>query len=105
MPRYDSKVHGRHHRSPTKTPRRGVAGAAAILVLLAWGAPTASAAKSDQQTDSGRMVDIGGGRELLLECRGTGAPTVVLVTGLGERAENWSQTTKPSDERDAVYPN
>jgi pimeloyl-ACP methyl ester carboxylesterase len=29
----------------------------------------------------------------------------VLVTGLGERAENWSQTTKPSDEREAVHPN
>jgi pimeloyl-ACP methyl ester carboxylesterase len=27
-----------------------------------------------------------------------------LVTGLGERAENWSTTTKPGDARMAVYP-
>ena len=39
-----------------------------------------------------------------MECRGRGSPTVVLVTGLGERAENWSKTTNPSDEREAVYP-
>jgi pimeloyl-ACP methyl ester carboxylesterase len=33
-----------------------------------------------------------------------GSPTVVLVAGLGERAENWSATTNPNDGRRAVYP-
>ena len=30
----------------------------------------------------GRLVDIGGGRRMQIECRGTGNPTVVLETGL-----------------------
>jgi pimeloyl-ACP methyl ester carboxylesterase len=49
-------------------------------------------------------MDVGSGRKIFMECRGRGSPTVVLVTGLGERAENWSKTTNPSDEREAVYP-
>src|SRR3982750_702682 len=32
------------------------------------------------------LVDIGGGRKMYLECRGTGSPTVVLVSGKGNRA-------------------
>ncbi len=102
MPRWNTEVQVRHDRSATTAPRRVVAGAAVILLLLAWGAPAASAAKPD--ADSARLVDIGGGRKIFLECRGHGSPTVVLVTGLGERAENWSETTKPSDEPHAVYP-
>ncbi len=31
---------------------------------------------------AGRLVDIGGGRRMQIECRGTGSPTVVLETGL-----------------------
>jgi len=49
------------------------------------------------QTDRSGLVDIGNGRQLFMECRGTGAPTVVLVTGLGERAGNWSTTTTPDE--------
>jgi pimeloyl-ACP methyl ester carboxylesterase len=41
------------------------------------------------------MVDIGGGREMYMECRGSGSPTVVLVAGGGERGENWSATASP----------
>jgi hypothetical protein len=52
-----------------------------------------------------RLVDIGRGRTMFMECRGRGSPTVVLVAGLGERAENWSVTTDPRDRRQAVYPN
>ena len=54
------------------------------------------------------MVDIGGGRKLYLECRGTGTPTVVLVPGLVAAADTWSYVTdssgtmKPSGS--AVYP-
>ena len=49
-----------------------------------------------------RRVDIGGGREMYLECRGSGSPTVVLVAGGGERGENWSATASP--DQTGVFP-
>jgi hypothetical protein len=33
--------------------------------------------------DFAALVDVGGGRKMYLECRGSGSPTVVLVSGLG----------------------
>lgn len=42
----------------------------------------------------GRMVDIGGGRRLNLDCRGTGWPTVLLETGLGAQASSWNDVMK-----------
>ncbi len=48
------------------------------------------------------MVAIGGGREMYLECRGSGSPTVVLVAGGGERGENWSDTASP--DQTGVFP-
>jgi pimeloyl-ACP methyl ester carboxylesterase len=44
-------------------------------------------------TDTSRAIDIGNGRSIFLECKGNGRPTVILVTGLGERADNWMITT------------
>lgn len=55
------------------------------------------AVAGETQTDRSGLVVIGDGRQLFMECRGTGAPTVVLVTGLGERADNWSTTTTPDE--------
>src|SRR5262249_30830911 len=40
--------------------------------------------------DVAGLVDIGGGRRLYLECRGTGSPTVVLIAGYGNRGSVWS---------------
>src|SRR5262249_44710066 len=36
------------------------------------------------------LVNIGGGRRMHLECRGTGSPTVVLVSGLDSAADVWT---------------
>ncbi|HEY3912759.1 MAG TPA: alpha/beta hydrolase [Stellaceae bacterium] len=47
------------------------------------------------------LVDIGGGRRMYLECRGIGAPTVVLVGGLRASADDWSVADKPAS---AVFP-
>ena len=33
------------------------------------------------------LVDIGGGRKMYLECRGSGSPTVVFVSGRSDRAD------------------
>jgi len=41
---------------------------------------------------------------MYLTCSGRGSPTVVLVSGLGERADNWSVTADPSTAGQAVFP-
>lgn len=48
----------------------------------------------------GRTISVGG-RELFLECRGTGSPTVILQSGFGDAGDIWSlsDTTSP-----AVFP-
>ena len=54
------------------------------------------------------LVDIGSGRKMYLQCRGSGSPTVVFVSGRSDRADIWSSVTdssgklKPSSS--AVYP-
>ncbi len=37
----------------------------------------------------GRLVDIGGGRSIYLDCRGAGSPTVILEAGLTGGADGW----------------
>ena len=46
------------------------------------------------QNDFAGLVDIGGGRKMYLECRGTGSPVVVLVSGLKGSAGDWDVTAK-----------
>lgn len=42
------------------------------------------------------LFDVGGGRRIYLECRGSGAATVVLIGGLRAAADYWNRTdTKP----------
>lgn len=54
--------------------------------------------------DFAGLVDIGGGRKMYLECRGTGAPTVVLISGKGNGAADWSEVLDPADPaHDADY--
>ncbi len=49
-------------------------------------------------------VGIGNGRAIHMECRGSGTPIVVLVSGLGERADNWMHLPNPGPADQAVYP-
>jgi pimeloyl-ACP methyl ester carboxylesterase len=67
-----------------------------------------NANSSAKPTDSfGGLVDIGSGRKMYLQCRGSGSPTVVFVSGRSDRADIWSRATdssgklKPSNS--AVY--
>jgi pimeloyl-ACP methyl ester carboxylesterase len=53
--------------------------------------------------DFAGRVDIGGGRRMYLECRGTGSPTVVLIAGYGNRASAWSALS-PNVAPPAVLP-
>jgi D-alanyl-D-alanine carboxypeptidase len=54
--------------------------------------------------DFAGLVDIGGGREMYLECSGSGSPTVVLIAGKGNGAADWSEVLDPADPvHDADY--
>jgi pimeloyl-ACP methyl ester carboxylesterase len=64
-----------------------------LAILVAMSAATASAAP----TDFAGLVDIGGGRKMYLECRGEGAPTVVLISGKGNGAADWNTVLDPVD--------
>src|SRR6266480_2944591 len=41
-------------------------------------------------SNSGGLVDIGRGRKMYLECRGTGSPTVVLISGTRGAHDDWT---------------
>jgi pimeloyl-ACP methyl ester carboxylesterase len=63
--------------------------AGAVGVLLAATACSAAPSPGPGNADVAGLVDIGGGRRLYLECRGAGSPTVVLISGYGNRASAW----------------
>jgi hypothetical protein len=46
-----------------------------------------------EESDFAGLVDIGGGRQMYMECRGTGSPTVVLESGLRGAADVWSMSS------------
>ena len=83
--------------SPTAT-----ATATATASATASPSATATAPDSGKSKDFAGLVDIGGGREMYMECQGTGYPTVVFVAGAQDRAETWSTTKDPSEQ--AVLP-
>jgi D-alanyl-D-alanine carboxypeptidase len=62
-----------------------------------------AALRAGVRGDFAGSVDIDGGRKLYLECRGTGSPTVVLVSGKGNRADIWS-TPNPEKPGPVVFP-
>ena len=50
------------------------------------------------------LVDVGGGRKMFFACSGTGSPTVVLISGRGNGAADWSEVLDPADPaHDASY--
>lgn len=55
--------------------------------------------------DFASLVDIGGGRKLYLECRGSGGPTVVLEAGYRSPATVWTDDLiEPGSNRTMVLP-
>jgi pimeloyl-ACP methyl ester carboxylesterase len=60
---------------------------AALVTACSNSARTAS--RMAASSDFAARVDIGDGRKMFIECRGAGAPTVVLVSGLDAAADLW----------------
>jgi pimeloyl-ACP methyl ester carboxylesterase len=86
--------------------------ALALVFAIALGAASASpqSAAADTANASsaahGRfagLVKIGDGRRLYLECRGSGGPTVILVSGVGNAGDVWSHVD-PGVRGPAVFP-
>jgi hypothetical protein len=74
-----------------------ILGAVRVLLLLAPPviALEASAAFAESGNFAG-LVDIGSGQKVYLECSGTGSPTVVLISGKGNGAADWSEVLDPA---------
>ena len=53
------------------------------------GAPVKTPRINPLAESSGRLVAIGGGRSLYMECVGSGSPTVVLEAGFGADTHSW----------------
>jgi len=70
--------------------RRSIAAVLCTLAMVSCGYSSAS-------TDFTGLVDVGAGRAIFAECRGAGSPTVVLIAGKGNGAEDWLQIIAPDD--------
>ncbi|AKS35607.1 alpha/beta hydrolase [Mycolicibacterium goodii] len=80
-------------------PSRIGAFTGALWTAAVLGVPPIAAANP---ADVAALVDIGDGRAIFVECRGTGSPTVVLMAGKGNGADDWWQILAPGDpEHDA----
>ena len=98
-----SDVATRDDRDRCTGARRRRAGQTAALMTVALLATACGGGEAS--TDVAGLVDLGNGRSILLECRGSGGPTVVLVAGMGERADTWMSTTSdPSSTQGSVFP-
>lgn len=53
-------------------------------------APLPAVRNSTAAADVATRVDIGGGRKMYLQCRGSGSPSVILLAGLKASAEDWT---------------
>ncbi|WP_405527108.1 alpha/beta hydrolase [Streptomyces avidinii] len=83
---------------------RTAAAVAALLLMTAAAGPVSG--EPGGSGDSGRQVEIGGGRSLYLQCAGSGSPTVILLSGLHEASDPWSltDTSPPVPKAPAVLP-
>ncbi|MEO8754622.1 MAG: alpha/beta hydrolase [Casimicrobiaceae bacterium] len=66
-----------------------------FLALLSIALVAGACTEGGSSKLSASLVEIGGGRTMYMECDGVGSPTVVLVSGKGNRADTWS--TNPVD--------
>lgn len=62
-----------------------------LLVAVGGGVETVAAATSGSSPPGDGRTYLVNGHRLYLDCDGTGAPTVVLFNGLGERTPSWAE--------------
>jgi pimeloyl-ACP methyl ester carboxylesterase len=107
---------------PARLVDVAIVAAMACLVLAGCSAGTAAdgsavgttlppAGTVSPDRDFSGLIDLGGGRVMHLECSGTGAPTVVLISGTGNAGDVWREARPAGDPTgpisqndDAVFP-
>ena len=57
-----------------------------------------------ETSNSGGLVDIGGGRKIYLQCSGVGSPTVVLISGTRGAHDDWTDLMDPKNPAAATKP-
>jgi pimeloyl-ACP methyl ester carboxylesterase len=69
----------------------------ALVLLLTGAVYEAFASRNDAQAypAPGRLVDIGGGHRLHIQCLGNGSPVVVFDSGLGGTSLDWTLVQAP----------
>src|SRR6266478_4527070 len=78
-------------------------GAGVFLLLVSFVNPFQPViAYAAGNKNSGELIDIGDGRKMYLECRGSGSPTVILESGYHNDAESWSTPLEPG--KSTVFP-
>jgi len=61
-------------------------------------------AAAAEASSSGGLVDVGRGRKIYLEYRGTGYPTVVLISGTRGAHDDWTDLIDPKNPNSAPKP-
>lgn len=92
-------------RRGIRSPRVGALPAVVMALVLAAcaGAPDpnppdrTATATATPRADIAGTFDIGDGRRMYLECRGSGAPTVILISGQRGSAADWSITVNDDE--------
>ena len=79
---------------------RSVTGAVVGVALLAGGCssdPAPGAAAPRMEGGFAGLVEIGGGRQIWVECQGSGSPTVVLVSGAAGAHDDWTHVADAAE--------
>src|SRR3954468_3284860 len=69
---------------------------AAASIVVSCSSSTATPVDTSSQSVDG-MIDVGGDRSLYAKCQGLGSPTVVLIAGKGNGAQDWQDVLAPGD--------
>jgi pimeloyl-ACP methyl ester carboxylesterase len=104
----------RRHRLPVLA----LAVIVASFGTAAFGSPASSTASGARTSAASRsvaaghasaagtdgLVAIGGGRKLFLKCRGSGGPTIILISGFRGGYDDWTHVTTGPDEPPTASP-
>ncbi|SFS03566.1 Pimeloyl-ACP methyl ester carboxylesterase [Microbacterium sp. cf046] len=94
-----------HSHHSTRTAACTTTVVLAVALTACSGATPAAVSSPTQQSaapaDIAALIDIGDGRSLYMECRGTGSPTVLLISGTRGAADEWD-TLLPDAAADTV---
>jgi pimeloyl-ACP methyl ester carboxylesterase len=77
------------YRRRTRASRQATLFGAALIVVSSLVSVGATAAADQPSKNFAKRVDIGGGRSMYVECRGSGSPTVLLLSGTDTASDLW----------------